>query len=112
MSLLDVYIKILAKIRASRLENVLPTIICEDQTGFLKSRQMVHNTHRLFHHLLLSHLKVRVWLHIFFMDQATLRISKNKEYIKEQSSETSITFAPPFFLLLQWSDIYIITYTD
>ena len=48
VSLLNVDTKILAKILAIRLENVLPTIIHEDQTGFIKNRQLSHNIRRLF----------------------------------------------------------------
>lgn len=33
---------------AIRLENILPTIIHEDQKGFIKNRQMAHNIRRLF----------------------------------------------------------------
>ncbi len=55
VSLLDVDNKILAKIMAIRLENVLPTIIHEDQTGFIKNRQMAHNIRRLFDIMYSSH---------------------------------------------------------
>lgn len=41
VSLLNVDNKILAKMIANRLENVLPTIIHEDQAGFIKNRQIV-----------------------------------------------------------------------
>ncbi len=36
ISLLNVDCKILAKVLARRLENVLPTILAPDQTGFIK----------------------------------------------------------------------------
>lgn len=45
---LNVDTKILAKVLACRLENVLPLIISEDQTGFIKNRQPYFNIHRLF----------------------------------------------------------------
>lgn len=48
VSQLNVDNKILAKIMAIRLENILPTIIHEDQKGFIKNRQMAHNIRRLF----------------------------------------------------------------
>lgn len=40
--------KILAKILAITPEKVLPTVIHEDQTGFMKNRQLFHNLRRLF----------------------------------------------------------------
>lgn len=55
VSLLNVDNKILAKIMAIRLENILPKIIHEDQTGFIKNRQMVHNIRRLFDIIYSSH---------------------------------------------------------
>ena len=48
VSLLNVDAKILAKVLASRLENILPSIISEDQTGFVKKRQPYFNIRRLF----------------------------------------------------------------
>lgn len=48
ISLLNVDIKILAKIMANRLETVISTIIHEDQNGFIKNRQLSHNLRRLF----------------------------------------------------------------
>lgn len=47
ISLLNVDAKILAKILAGRLETVLPTIISEDQTGFIKNRHSFANIRRL-----------------------------------------------------------------
>lgn len=46
-SLLNTYAKILAKVRANKLENVLPRIISKDQTGFAKGRQSYFNIRRL-----------------------------------------------------------------
>lgn len=43
VSLLNVDNKILAKIVATRLETILPTIISQDQTGFIKNRQLFFN---------------------------------------------------------------------
>lgn len=57
VSLLNVDNKILAKIMTIRLENILPSIIHEDQTGFIKNRQMVHNIRRLFDIIYSSHLR-------------------------------------------------------
>lgn len=48
LSLLKVDMKILAKILAITPEKVLPTVIHEDQTGFMKIRQLFHNLRRLF----------------------------------------------------------------
>ena len=47
ISLLNVDIKILAKVLAGRLEVVLPTVISEDQTGFIKNRHSFANVRRL-----------------------------------------------------------------
>lgn len=46
ISLLNVDVKILAKILAKRLESVLPVIIYNDQTGFIKNRLLSHNIRR------------------------------------------------------------------
>lgn len=40
LSLLHADVKVLANVIASRLENVLPHIISEEQNGFIKSRQL------------------------------------------------------------------------
>lgn len=48
ISLLNVDSKILSKTLASRLEIVLPSIILDDQTGFIKNRQSFFNIRRLF----------------------------------------------------------------
>ncbi len=40
--------KILAKVLAQRLENVLPTILAPDQTGFIKKRFSFSNIRRVF----------------------------------------------------------------
>ena len=47
ISLLPVDVKVLAKILARRLESVMPLIISEDQTGFIKGRQSYSNIRRL-----------------------------------------------------------------
>ncbi|KAI9999450.1 hypothetical protein NQD34_018194 [Periophthalmus magnuspinnatus] len=47
ISLLNVDYKILAKILATRLENILPTVISQDQTGFIKDRHLFFNIRRL-----------------------------------------------------------------
>lgn len=48
LSLLNADVKVLAKVIASRLENVLPSIISEEQNGFIKGRQLFFNTRTLF----------------------------------------------------------------
>uniref|UniRef100_A0AAR2IUE6 Reverse transcriptase domain-containing protein n=1 Tax=Pygocentrus nattereri TaxID=42514 RepID=A0AAR2IUE6_PYGNA len=48
ISLLNVDCKLLAKILAQRLEKILPSVISDDQTGFIKHRQLFFNTRRLF----------------------------------------------------------------
>lgn len=48
ISLLNVDAKILAKVLARRLEGILPGIISEDQTGFVKKRHSYFNIRRLF----------------------------------------------------------------
>lgn len=47
ISLLNVDVKILAKVLASRLETVLPSIVSEDQTGFVKGRHSFSNIRSL-----------------------------------------------------------------
>ena len=47
ISLLNVDEKILAKTLAARLEDIVPSIISEDQTGFIKHRQSFTNIRRL-----------------------------------------------------------------
>lgn len=47
LSLLNVDVKVLAKVLASRLEAVLPSIISEEQTGFIKGRQSFFNIRTL-----------------------------------------------------------------
>lgn len=46
--LLNVNTKLLAKILASRLEIVIPTVISPDQAGFIKNRFLFSNLHRLY----------------------------------------------------------------
>lgn len=48
ISLLNTDAKILAKVLAHRLENLLPTIIYKDHTGLIKNRQFFYNIRRLF----------------------------------------------------------------
>ena len=48
ISLLNVNVKILAKVGALRLENISPSVISEDQTGFVKNRYSNFNICRLF----------------------------------------------------------------
>lgn len=38
----------LAKILATRLEKILPSIVTPDQTGFVKKRFLFSNLHRLY----------------------------------------------------------------
>lgn len=47
ISLLNVDVKILAKVLACRLERLLPKIISDDQTGFIKNRHSFSNIRRL-----------------------------------------------------------------
>lgn len=47
ISLLNVDIKILAKVMAHRLESILPKVISEDRTGFIKGRHSFSNIRRL-----------------------------------------------------------------
>lgn len=47
ISLMNVDTKVLAKALARRLEKVLPTIISQEQTGFIKGRQLFYNVRTL-----------------------------------------------------------------
>lgn len=58
ISLLNVDAKILAKVLARRLEGVLPLIISEDQTGFVKNRHSYFNIRRLFNILYSSSKRI------------------------------------------------------
>lgn len=49
VSLINVDIKLFAKILANRLESLMPLIINCDQTGFIKSRSAADNIRRLLH---------------------------------------------------------------
>jgi len=46
---------VLAKVIASRLENVLPHIISEEQNGFIKGRQLFFNIRTLFNIIYSKH---------------------------------------------------------
>uniref|UniRef100_A0A8C4S0K8 Reverse transcriptase domain-containing protein n=1 Tax=Erpetoichthys calabaricus TaxID=27687 RepID=A0A8C4S0K8_ERPCA len=48
ISLLNNDVKILSKILARRMEKVLPSVISQDQTGFIKGRHLFSNLRRLF----------------------------------------------------------------
>lgn len=48
ISLMNVDTKVLAKALACRLEKVLPTIISQEQTGFIQGRQLFYNVRTLF----------------------------------------------------------------
>lgn len=48
ISLSCVDVKILAKMLSKRLEDILPSIVSADQTGFVKGRHSFHNIRRLF----------------------------------------------------------------
>uniref|UniRef100_A0A8C4SC52 Reverse transcriptase domain-containing protein n=1 Tax=Erpetoichthys calabaricus TaxID=27687 RepID=A0A8C4SC52_ERPCA len=48
ISLLNNDVKILSKILARRMEKVLPSVISQDQTGFIKGRHLSSNLRRLF----------------------------------------------------------------
>lgn len=50
ISLLNTDVKILAKILARRLEDILPSVISPDQTGFIKRCHSFYNIRRLFLH--------------------------------------------------------------
>ena len=47
LSLINVDAEILAKALAHRLENILPAIISDEQTGFIKGRQLFYNIRTL-----------------------------------------------------------------
>ena len=49
LSLLNADYKVISKLLATRLEDIIPKIIHPDQTGFIRNRQGSDNVHRLFH---------------------------------------------------------------
>lgn len=51
LSLLNVDVKVLAKTIALRLEKVLPSIISEEQNGFIRGRHLFYNIHTLLNNL-------------------------------------------------------------
>lgn len=55
ISLINVDCKVLTKVLAMRLENILPGIIHEDQVGFVKGRSSSDNLRRLLHLMFKSH---------------------------------------------------------
>uniref|UniRef100_A0A0S7EYH1 LIN1 n=2 Tax=Poeciliopsis prolifica TaxID=188132 RepID=A0A0S7EYH1_9TELE len=55
LSLLNVDVKVLAKLIASRLEKVLPFVISEEQNGFVKGRQLFFNTRTLLNVIYSKH---------------------------------------------------------
>lgn len=59
ISLLNVDVKILAKMLAERLESVLPLIIHSDQTGFIKNRLLSHNIRSAFNNLFFQFSPIR-----------------------------------------------------
>ena len=59
ISLLNVDNKILAKMLAKRLEAVMPTLVSDDQTGFIKNRQLSSNVRRLLN-VLYNHTQPKI----------------------------------------------------
>ena len=55
LSLLNVDMKILAKLLALRLENVLPEIISQDQNGFIKGCHLFYNVRTLLNTISMGH---------------------------------------------------------
>ena len=91
MSILNVDYKIFAKILATHLEGILPTVISQDQTGFIKDRQLF--------------LKIRRLLNITYMQSANnehpeMQISLNADNSDDslpcQSLELALNSSPLF----------------
>ena len=75
-------VKILAKVLARRLENILPAVISEDQTGFVKNRYSYFNIHRLFDILYLPSGVTPGSVYILAIGFSVLkRVLKNKKRV-------------------------------
>ena len=57
VSLINVDCKIITKVLATRLENILPQIVHPDQVGFIKGRSSTDNVRRLLHLMQINHNK-------------------------------------------------------
>lgn len=55
LSVLSADVKVLTKVIASCLENVLPCILSEEQNGFIKGHQLFFNTRTLFNIIYFKH---------------------------------------------------------
>ena len=58
ISHLNLDLKILAKVLATRLQGVLSRLVSQDQTGFMLGRLSFHNTRRLFNILVTPDLQI------------------------------------------------------